>query len=170
MIRLEKFNEKFYDNLIAWVDSEEFLMQFAGPAFTFPLSPEQLDKSLKDPNRYAFSVIDTNTNQIIGYCELYLKDNLFNLGRIVIGDKNQRGKGIGQQIVTCLLDFGFTNFDRTIAELNVFDWNISAIACYKRVGFTVNLYKKLEREMKGETWIAINMTLDKEKWKGSSDT
>lgn len=150
--------------MIAWVNSEEDLMQFAGPVYSFPLTAEQLDKSLSDNNRYAFSVIDVDTHQHIGHCELYLKDNSFHLGRILIGDKNKRGKGIGQQIVTALLAFGFKNFDKTIGELNVFDWNVAAIKCYKKVGFSVNAGKKIERKINNKTWVAINMTIEKEKW------
>lgn len=164
MIRLEKFNSTHYDNLMSWIDNEEELMQFAGPVYSFPLTETQLDESLTDKNRYAFSVIDVDTNQHIGHCELYQKDNSFHLGRILIGNKNQRGMGIGQQIVSALLDFGFKNFDKTIAELNVFDWNVAAIKCYKKVGFSINPDKKTERKINNKTWIAINMTLDKTKW------
>jgi len=38
-IRLEKFGRENYANLIAWVESEEALMQFAGPLFKYPLTP-----------------------------------------------------------------------------------------------------------------------------------
>jgi len=162
MIRLEKFTNKYYDDLISWVDTEENLMQFAGPAYVFPLTKEQLDNSLNDVNRYAFSVFDKNKN--IGHCEIYLKDSSIHLGRILIGEKTQRGKGIGTQIVNELLEYGFTNFDRTMAELNVFDWNIGAIECYRRVGFLINPKKSIERKINNQIWTAINMTLEKKQW------
>ena len=60
-----------------------------------------------------------------------------------------------------LLDFIFSNLDRTIVELNVFDWNIAAIKCYKKVGFSINKNISLERKIKDSTWIAINMSIDK---------
>ena len=164
MIRLEKFSSTHYANLISWVNNEEELMQFAGPAYSFPLTARQLDESLSDTNRYAFIVVDVDTNKNIGHCELYLKDISFHLGRILIGDKNQRGKGIGQQIVTALLEFGFKNFDKTTAELNVFDWNVAAIECYKKVGFSINPDKKIERKIHDKTWMAINMALEKTLW------
>ncbi len=58
MIALQKFDKTGYERLIRWIDSEDTLMQFAGPAFTFPLTNEQLEKSLKDKNRFAFKVVD----------------------------------------------------------------------------------------------------------------
>ena len=164
MVRLEKFDKGFYADLISWVDSEELLLQFAGPAFSYPLTNEQLDKSLADKNRIAFRVVNDNTNFSIGHCEIYLTDKSAYLGRILIGDKGHRGKGIGQQIVHLLLNFVFSDFDITKVELNVFDWNIDAIKCYEKVGFVANADKTTKRQIKNETWTAINMTIDKSKW------
>lgn len=164
MVRLEKFNRDNYADLISWVDSEETLMQFGGPGFIFPLTAEQLDISLNDKNRTAFSVVNNETDLSIGHCEIYLSNDSAKIGRIIIGDREQRGKGLGQQIVTLLLDFIFSSPDKTIVELNVFEWNIGAIKCYEKVGFTINPNKKLERKLNDSVWIAINMTIDSMKW------
>ena len=164
MIRLENFGRENYSDLISWVNSEEALMQFAGPLFKFPLTSEQLDISLSDKKRIAFRIVIDETDFSIGHAEIYLSDDSAKLGRILIGDPGQRGKGFGKQIVNLLLDFAFSNMHITNVELNVFDWNTSAIKCYEKVGFTINPEKKLERKIKGETWTAINMTIDKEKW------
>ena len=164
MIRLEKFDKDFYADLISWVNSEEELMQFAGPAFNFPLTNQQLDESLSDKNRIAFRIVDDNTNLSIGHAEIYLTDQSAYLGRILIANKEQRGKGLGQQIVHLLLDFVFSKHGKTKAELNVFDWNIAAIKCYEKAGFVINPIKKHERKIKNEIWTAINMTIDKSKW------
>jgi RimJ/RimL family protein N-acetyltransferase len=166
MIRLEKFGRDDYQDLISWIDSEETLMQIAGPTLKFPLTPEQLDISLTDNNRIAFRIVNNETNLSIGHCEIYLSDNSAKLGRIVIGDKEQRGKGLGKQIVTLLLDYTFSNLEKPEVELNVFDWNVSAIKCYEKVGFVINPDKKLERKIKDEVWMAINMTIDRKKWDG----
>lgn len=162
MIRLEKFGKENYASLISWIDSEEALMEFGGPLFTFPLTPEQLDHSLSDPNRIVFCVVDDESNISIGHCEIYLTENSAKLGRILVGPQDQRGKGLGQQIVRLLLHHIFRDLGKPIADLNVFDWNTGAIRCYEKVGFTINPDKKLEREIKGETWIAINMVIDQQ--------
>lgn len=164
MIRLETFGKESYEELISWICSEEQLMQFAGPAFTFPLTNEQLEISLSDKNRFAFKVVNCETNIVIGYSEIYLTHQSAYLGRITIGDKEQRSKGLGQQIVNLLLDFVFSKLEKTKAELNVFDWNIEAIKCYEKTGFVINPNKKNKRQIKTEVWTAINMTIDKSKW------
>ena len=160
-IRLEKFGRENYANLIAWVESEEALMQFAGPLFKYPLTPEQLDVSLSDKNRFAFRVVDDETNLVIGHSEIYLSENSAKIGRILIGSREHRGKGLGGQIVDLLLEYAFANFNVQLVDLNVFDWNTAAIKCYQKAGFTINPGKKLERKVKDKTWIAINMTIDK---------
>lgn len=164
MLRLEKFEKEFYAELISWVENEEFLMQFAGPGFNFPLTNEQLDNSLSDKNRYAFRVVNTKTNLSVWYSEIYLRENAALLGRILIGDEKQRGKGFGQQILNLLLEFTFLNLHQTQVELNVFDWNIGAIKCYEKVGFIINQDRNLQRKVKNEMWTAINMRMNKEDW------
>jgi RimJ/RimL family protein N-acetyltransferase len=162
MITLRKFNERFHDNLISWIDSEKTLMQFAGPLFTFPLTSEQLDKSLSAKNRYAFGVFENET--IIGHAEIYLSGKTAYLGKIIIGNKELRGKGRGQKVVSKLLDIAFIKFNKTQVSLNVFDWNINAIRCYEKVGFEINSDKNLERRISKENWIALNMVLSKDNW------
>ncbi|HVF80655.1 MAG TPA: GNAT family protein, partial [Flavisolibacter sp.] len=142
--------------LISWIDSEELLMQFAGPEFRFPLTKEQLDKSVNDSNRYAFKVVDAE-QETIGHAEIYLTENSACLCRIIIGEKELRGKGVGQLIVRLLLNFAFTELNQDKAELNVFDWNTTAIKCYEKAGFVVSPSKKLERTVNGKVWTAVNM-------------
>ncbi len=164
MIRLENFTNPYYPTLISWIHNEEELMQFGGPAFTFPLTSEQLENSLADKNRFAYCVIDIMANLPIGHAEIYLANTSAFLGRILIGKKEQRNNGIGVQVMKLLLDVAFIRFEKTKVELNVFDWNIGAIRCYEKAGFTINPNKKSERKIKNETWTALNMTLDKLQW------
>ncbi|OXA94982.1 GNAT family N-acetyltransferase [Flavobacterium hercynium] len=165
MIRLEKFDEEFYPELINSIKDAKELMQFGGPEFTFPLTEEQIDKTLSDENRIAFRVVNTSNNTTIGHSEIYFKDDSAKLGRILIVDKNQRGRGVGEQMVILLIEFIFENRNERRIELNVFDFNIGAIKCYEKVGFVIKPDKKLIREVEGETWTALNMVLNLEVWK-----
>ena len=160
MIRIEKFNQFNSEILISWIDTAETLMQFAGPSFFFPLTKDQLEKSLSDKNRYAFQAIELNTQTMIGYGEIYLKKQSAHLGRIIIGEKKERGKGYGQNIVKFLLDYAFKNLNRSKVELNVFEWNTVAINCYKKMGFIFNPENNSIRTVNGKTWVALNMVLE----------
>ena len=166
MIELTPFEISDFDKLISWIDSEEMLMQFSGPAFTFPLTNGQLKINLEDKNRFAYRVVDLSTKSMIGYSEIYLSDKTSALlGRIIIGDPEFRGKGFGQQIVKNLLEISFNQFEIEKAELNVFDWNISAIRCYEKAGFVTNPNKTYTRKINGVAWTAVNMVIEKSSWK-----
>lgn len=164
MIQLEKFDKRFYSELIDSVKNANELMQFAGPEFVFPLTEEQIEKSLSDKNRIAFRVFDNDNDSTVGHCEIYFKEDFVNLGRILIIDKAQRGKGIGKQIVKLLLEFIIKNSRETRVELNVFDFNTSAIKCYETIGFIINPDKKFVRKMDNKIWTAINMVLNLDNW------
>jgi RimJ/RimL family protein N-acetyltransferase len=165
LIRIEPFEAEDFNRLIAWIESEEDLIQFAGPLFVFPLTVKQLASYLSDPNRKPFKVIRLDGNKVIGHAELYFgEDSIVKLCRILIGDKNYRRKGYGQQIVNELLKLAFSILTVRKAELNVFDWNISAIKCYEKVGFVKNEKISKVTLVKGNKWISINMSLNRIKW------
>lgn len=164
MIEIQKFKEENIDKLISWIKSAEELMQFAGPTLKFPLTKSQFQESFDNKNLFMFSVLNQNSNEVIGHGEIFLKENSFALGRILIGKTENRGKGYGKLTTHKLLEFGFENFDKQKAELNVFDWNTSAIRTYEKVGFKINPDQKFEREINGKIWTALNMTLNKNEY------
>ena len=156
MIEIYNFEEKDIEALISWIKNEEDLMQFAGPKFTYPLTKSQILESLEDKNRFAFSV--KNKDEKIGHAQIYLKQDSFALGRILINIEN-RGKGFGKLLTQKLLKYGFEKFNKEFAELNVFDWNKPAIKSYEKVGFKINPNESLQREINGKIWIALNMRI-----------
>lgn len=166
MIRLEPFEATDYPLLISWIASAEMLMQFGGPALTFPLTPEQLKNNLNDPNRYAFKVVENNANTTVGHGEIYSKeDGSTYLSRLLIGAENTRSKGYGTQLTHLLLAYAFDTLKQSTVFLLVFDWNTAAIHVYKKAGFTIVPDKKLLREVNGKKWTAITMSITKEEWK-----
>ena len=78
-----------------------------------------------------------------------------------MGDKNRRGQGFGEEIVKRLVEFSFEEVDALTIELNVYEWNTSAIKCYEKVGFVVNPAISNITKFKNHEWTSINMTLDK---------
>jgi RimJ/RimL family protein N-acetyltransferase len=156
MIILEKFVENDFEKLISWVSSKEELVQFAGPIFEFPLSKEQLKNYISDQNVKAFKIIYENNH--IGHAEINLsKGSIPLLCRILIGDKDYRGKGLGQKTVETLLSICKKELNSNKVELNVFDWNETAIKCYEKVGFKYNKEKQKKIIINGKIWLSVNM-------------
>lgn len=160
MIHLENFAEQDFGRLIEWVDSEESLVQFAGPIFSYPLTPAQLSIYLQDPNRKAFKVRDNESGKIIGHAELYLtSEDSVKICRVLIGEENFRGKGLGRQIVRSLIDKAFQYTSVRRIELNVYDWNKQAIQCYLQEGFQIQDSPANTIQVKGKVWYSLKMTL-----------
>lgn len=158
-MQLQPFKPTDFRKLISWIDTEELLVQFAGPIFTYPLTEEQLTAYLEDNNRYAFKVVDTNADETIGHAEIYKQeDNTVKICRVLIGDEAYRGKGLGREIIDMLVAYACNNLRIPSIELNVYDWNIPAIRCYEKAGFVFVPGKYTTINVKGNTWKSLNMT------------
>ena len=163
MIKLEPFTEKDFERLIAWVDNKELLMTIAGPYFSYPLTEEQLQAYLNDVKSYAFNIVNTEENTIIGHAELRESGNgIFKIDKLLIGDKASRGKGLCQPIMQLLTDHAFTQLRATTIELNVFDWNTAAIKCYERTGFVINVNETISFVVGEKVWTALNMSIERD--------
>ena len=165
MIKLTAFGPSDFDTLINWIDSPDLLVTIAGNIFSYPLTHEQLQTYLANKYNYAFNVVDTARDKIIGHAGVLLSGkDICKIDKLIIGDKDNRGRGIGQQVINELLNYAFTNLDVTTIELNVFDWNIAGIKCYEKCGFSMNPVKQSFFHVGDINWIAFNMTINKNEW------
>jgi len=164
MIELLAFEEEDFDRFTGWIKNEQEMVQFAGPIFTYPLTRNQLSNYITDTTRMAFKVRLISTSEIIGHCELNLQNEIPRLSRILIGDPAFRNKGLGREIVRSLLNHIFSATDFEVADLNVFSWNQNAIASYKSDSFEFNPEVSTSVEVDGETWVAANMIISKERY------
>ena len=171
-IYLKEFQIEDYEKLMSWVESPEFLLQWAGSIFQYPLTVEQLD-SYKDSMcqhptvRKIYSVFETETNNHIGHIELNnidLVNNSARMGRVLIGDKNSKGKGYGKEIVKAILKIGFEDLKLHRIDLGVFDFNKAAIKCYESVGLTHEGVSRESRKMGNEYWNLLQMSILKNEY------
>ncbi|SDJ07774.1 GNAT family N-acetyltransferase [Chryseobacterium jejuense] len=161
MIALQPFHIQDASALISNIKDQRALLQFAGPMYSFPLTEDQLEEDLLNENRTLFKIVDVENQNTIGHAQIFLKEKTFLLGRILIWDENNRGKGYGKKVMQELLKYGFSNFNRALAELNVYDWNTGAIECYKKVGFAIDPDVRNEANIDDEIWVSLNMKIHK---------
>ncbi len=167
MITLEKFESKDIQRLIDWVPNADFLLQWSGPKYTFPLDATQLNATLEmtrvdRPAHYMFKAIQEGTT--IGHIELMAVNHVEKsaiLGRILIGSKQHRGQGWGKMMIEHALHFAFDDLMLKKIDLGVFAFNKSAIQCYQEIGF--KKYKSIPSPDNPE-WTLHRMNLNQDEW------
>jgi len=165
MVLLKPFQQSDFETFISWIDSKELLITIAGNVFTYPVTIEQLQKYLDDANSVSFTIVEESTNKSIGHAEIVqANDGTCKIDKLLIGDKSQRGKGIGEQVMKELVNYAFENLPVHTVELNVFDWNKAGIRCYEKVGFIMNPGKVMNFQVNEDIWITLNMILTRDSW------
>ena len=97
---------------------------------------EALDEMVK--SGFNFAIVRTEDDKLIGNLGLFDINHIHRNAQcgIFIGDEENRNKGYGQEALTLLLEYGFSTLNLNNVLLKVFSFNESAIACYRKVGFT----------------------------------
>ncbi|HJO95963.1 MAG TPA: GNAT family protein [Victivallales bacterium] len=164
---LKEFTKDDYQTLIGWIESPKFLLQWGGTIFRYPLTVEQLahynnNTYQNSPICKIYSVLEKDTNNHIGHIELNNIDftnKSARICRVLIGDKNTKGKGYGKEIVQTIIKIGFEDLKLHRIDLNVFDFNTSAVKCYESVGFIHEGMAREARIMDNEYWNIIQMSM-----------
>lgn len=167
MIELQYFERSDFKQLIEWIDSPQFLLQWSGPAFQYPLSENQLEKYMEhsnedDADTLIYKVLDRETRCVIGHIslgEIDRQNRSARIGKVLVGDESVRGKGIGGHMMQAILRVAFEELNLHKVSLGVFDFNYSAIACYEKVGFKKVRLLKEERKYGNEYWSLWEMNI-----------
>jgi RimJ/RimL family protein N-acetyltransferase len=171
LIELQPFKESDFIKLIAEIPNARFLLQWAGPRYTYPLDSAQLSDTLSNttgekPSFQVFKAIRSGTSEAVGHIQLMDID--YNaascvLGRVLIFQK-YRGNGFGKSMVREAVKFVFENLYLAEVTLGVFDFNTPAIDTYKSIGFAEFQFNKGVRHFQNESWNVIKMRLSKNSW------
>ena len=142
MVELRPFTKSDIGQLINRVDSEEFLVQWAGSGLSHPLHEEQLGNLVLstdgvEPRPIAFTVVDAEGGAIghIQLSNIDRENRSAGVARVLVGPKSLRGKGLGTEIMRAVLKVGFEKLGLHRIYLHVYDFNQAAIRCYEKVGF-----------------------------------
>lgn len=123
-------------------------------------------KYLKEAEGYHFSIIELETNKLLGSISL---ENVHQINRyatlgIFIGDKDSRNKGYGAEAIELILDFGFNYLNLNNIKLDVLSFNERAIACYKKCGFKYAGCRRQCEYINGKYYDRISMDILKEEF------
>ena len=108
----------------------------------------------------------TNENIMCGMSELGnidRRNGTASLCRIFV-DKQFRGKGIAEDMITKLIELAFNELNLRRIELNVYTYNIPAYKYYEKLGFVREGMKRKVKEYNGEFWVGYFYALLKDEW------
>jgi RimJ/RimL family protein N-acetyltransferase len=160
MIYLRPFDPLEVNRLISWVDSPELLVQFSGPGFEFPITKSSWNKHLSDMSIHPYFVVDVNSDDPIGYAEIVKVDEkVVKLCRLLIGDPELRGLGLGKLLVRELIYEALAISNPLRILMNVYCHNTAAIKCYESVGFVINESVSKVSLVDGVEWKSYQMDL-----------
>jgi RimJ/RimL family protein N-acetyltransferase len=133
---LRKYKDDDFEVLQGWVKDAEILFRFSGPDWSYPLTRIQLDEYMaKHPIRQFYMGV-SEAGTAVAFGEIITGDAYGpRLGRLLIGDEEQRGKGLGQAFVKELLEVCRHVYQLEQVFLFVFEDNMAGINCYKKCGF-----------------------------------
>ena len=133
---LTKYSSAYFDFLNHWITDAELLFQFAGTEFSYPITEEQLTNyQYKNPDR-SFYIGLNEADEAVAFGEIIPQENnVPRLGRLLIGNPEDRGKGYGTSFINLLLAECKKKFQTNSVELFVLEGNAPAIKCYQKIGF-----------------------------------
>jgi RimJ/RimL family protein N-acetyltransferase len=174
-ISIQPFTESDIPLLIDQIPDEKFLVQWAGPAFKWPLNRPQLEiyirESGNDPRPSLIYKAVNSEGKTVGHGELSKIDELHQSARLsrILVYKEYRGLGYGKQIVDSLLSVGFVDRQLHRISLHVFEFNKRAIRCYESVGFrNEGIFRECRRL--GEKYLDLRiMSMLKREWRLPGD-
>lgn len=173
MIRLERFLQSDYGQLIEWISDEDIMTTWCGALFSFPLTADSLDWYIEDTNvveesdAFVYKVVEVTSCSTVGHISIggiSWKNRSARISRVFLAESH-RGKGYCTQMISAALKVSFEELGLHRVGLGLYDNNPAALNCYKKCGFTV---EGLSRDIlwnNGKWWSMIEMSILEPEWK-----
>lgn len=147
----------------AWLNDLSVTLPLGDEAYV-PLSLQRMESEINDAIRrqeHIFSIIDCETDQLIGRCLLFGIDpvNRSAMLGIFIGEKAFWGRGYGQEATRLLLHYAFNLLNLHSVMLGVFSFNERAQAAYRKIGFKEIGRRREARIIAGKAYDGVLMDI-----------
>ena len=174
-LQLRRFERADFPRLLAEAVSPEFLQQWAGGLFVYPLDVAQLERYLltavgDPPSNRLYTALD-EAGQPVGHIELARIDRRNRSASVarVLVFAERRGQGYGSALLTQALRVGFDELGLHRIELVVFDFNRPAVAAYQRAGMVIEGHLRDVRLMGDGYWSVYQMSMLETDWRGRAE-
>ena len=155
---LRPFNINDAATILSWCkDNHAFRLWSADRYRDFPAKPEEMTEQYKGDNMYPLTAVVGDA--IVGHILLRFPSedkSLIRFGFVIVDD-SKRGKGYGKQMLRLAVDYAQQILGANRISLGVFCDNLSAIECYKSIGFRI--IGEDSYPIDGEEWKGFEMEL-----------
>ena len=138
MMTLRPFNINDAETILSWCkDKHAFRLWSADRYKEFPAQPEEMMEQYEGENMYPLTAVVGE--EIIGHILLRFPSedkSVIRFGFVIVDD-SKRGKGYGKQMLRLAIDYAQRELGAQKITLGVFCDNLSAVECYKSVGFRI---------------------------------
>ncbi len=156
-----------------WTNDAEYLRMYdLAPAR--PLSTAQLKKKYEaiekeqeeSHNLFYFTIRDLQDDRLIGSAKVYWVDwsNSNGFIRLGIGEKSDRGRGIGSEVLQILLRFSFTELNLFRVTAVIQEYNLAAQRIVTKAGFVEEVRRREAVFRDGHRWDVIHYGLLRDEW------
>jgi ribosomal protein S18 acetylase RimI-like enzyme len=148
---IQKVTTEFAESYCKAVDTVARERKYLGSTTGFPLEKTiEFVKFIVGQNLSQYFAIEDG--EVVGWCDIIPKsyEGLTHVGVLGMGIlKEYRGKGLGTQLLEKAIEHAKLNGIEKV-ELDVYESNLSAVALYKKLGFTVEGKRKNGRKLDGK--------------------
>jgi RimJ/RimL family protein N-acetyltransferase len=153
---------------LKWINDPEITSTLT---MRFPMSRTQeqswIVSHYKDQSDVPLAIVIKNNDQHIGNCGLHSIDYVNRLAEfgILIGQKNEWGKGYAQEAGRLIIDYGFKQLAMHRIYLHVYSHNKRAKRAYEKLGFVVEGTMRESYFRDGRYYDTIVMAVLENEWK-----
>ena len=158
---LKVFKIKDLPILKSWVVDEDLLFQFSAHGFTFPLTERQFEIYEAAYPKRQFYLAYNDEGKPYAFGEIIPQDQeSVRLGRLLVGGKENRGKGLGGKLIGELIKEVKNKHLVNRVDLFVLEDNQSAQKCYLKAGFKHVNEPPIYLNYKGKDYPVKKMSLN----------
>lgn len=157
-IYLRPFHPNDAETILSWCkDKHTFRLWSADKYKCFPAQPQEMINLYDNPKKCPLTAVIGNS--AVGHLILRFPSEdkgIVRLGFVIIDDE-KRGQGYGRQMLQQAIRYAQQNYKAHTLSLGVFCENVSAIECYKSVGFRITSNDSYLID--GQEWDGFEMNL-----------
>lgn len=165
-MKLRDYRETDAKEILSWINNErDFRLWSADRYNDYPINEDDINNNYRESKKLLpfYPMTLTDEGRIIGHIILRnpsVNKDIIRFGFIIV-DSNLRGRGYGKKLITEAIKYAKEELNASEINLGVFINNVSALNCYKNIGFVETELIKNAYKFYDENWDEVEMVLRK---------